>query len=183
MSDDAVVTFAGGTRATIRLARVADAQALVALDRRLAADGDGMVQSVAQIRSIEEQRARIDAMYRDMSAGKATCSVVAEVDGQIVGSADLKQHEPERCRHVGILAVGVHVEFRRRRIARTLLEQLIDHARRSGLIRLELYVRADNVRAQRLYESLGFRHEGMRQRFVRLDDGSFVDDWIYARFV
>lgn len=183
MSDNTLVTLRDGIRATIRLTRDDDAEALVALDRTLAAIGDGTVHGVDQIRTVEDERARIDAIYRKMSAGQATRSVVSEVASQVVGRADLRQLEPERCRHVGILSVGVHLEFRRRRVAHTLLEYLIDHARLCGLLRLELYVRDDNVQAHGLYEGLGFRHEGTRERFVRLDDGTFIDDRIYARFL
>jgi ribosomal protein S18 acetylase RimI-like enzyme len=109
--------------------------------------------------------------------------LVAESDGVIVGSGDLRQLSPARCAHVGVLAVGVHPEHQRRGIGRALVSALIEHARAAGLLRLELYVRADNPRAIALYRSLGFEHEGTRARFVRLPDGTFVDDWIMARFI
>ena len=44
------------------------------------------------------------------------------------------------------------------------------------MLRVELGVRADNLRAVALYRSLGFVEEGVRRDFVRLGDGSFVDD-------
>jgi len=55
--------------------------------------------------------------------------------------------------------------------------------RRWGISRLELYVRADNVAAQALYRGLGFVHEATRARFIRLDDGTFIDDFVYRRFL
>lgn len=53
---------------------------------------------------------------------------------------------------------------------------------RRGLHRLELYVRSDNERALGLYLSLGFETESVRRDFVRLDDGSFLDDLCMVRF-
>lgn len=63
------------------------------------------------------------------------------------------------------------------------MEVLIDHADAVGFRRLELYVLADNLRAQALYASAGFEHEGTRRAFVQRDDGRFADDFIVARFV
>ena len=170
----------------VRPASVADAEGLVALDTALARAGVGMVLTVDQVRSIDDERRRIDATYAEMSAGRATLCVVAEhtrAPNQIIGSASLMQLTPARCSHVGLVAVGVDPEFRRQGVAREMIRHLIDHAKSFGLLRLELYVRADNSGAHALYRSLGFHHEGTRVRFVRLEDGTFVDDQIWALFL
>ena len=124
-------------------------------------------------------------MYTGFSTGSATVLLVAELadDRTVVGSAELQQLFPLRCSHVGVLSLGVHPDFQQRGIGRELLRAIIEHARESGLVRLELYVRQDNLPARKLYEDLGFQHEGTRARFVRLADGSMVDDWIMVRFL
>ena len=82
-----------------------------------------------------------------------------------------------------MLSLGVHPRAQGRGVGRALLARLLELCDAdSQLTRLELYVRADNERAQRLYASLGFEQEGVRRRFVRLEDGRYVDDWIMARF-
>lgn len=174
-----------GRAARVRRTTVADAEAVLAMDRALADDGRGMVVAPEQVRSVDEERRRIDAVYAAMAAGQATLSVVAETvdDGCVVGSADLRQLAPARCLHVGLLSVGVAPAFQRLGVARAMMEFLVEHARMCGLLRLELYVRADNDRAQALYRSLGFAHEGTRARFIRARDGSFVDDHIFVRFL
>ena len=151
-----------------------DFDALVELQRALIAAGAGMVQSVEQSPTRDDIAARF-ATYRG-----ATLRVVAEVDGVIVGDAELRQLAPKRCAHVGVLFVGVHPKVQRRGIGRTLMQHLIDHARAQGLRRLELNVRSDNAGAQALYRALGFRHEGTRERFIALDDGTLIDDWTMA---
>jgi putative acetyltransferase len=161
---------------TIRRSRVEDAAGLVALDRMLAEIGDGMVQSVEQIATIEEEAARLARESEDIG-------LVATDGDRIVGSADLRRLAPMRCHHVGVLSVGVHPGYHRRGIGRALMQTLIDEAKTLGLVRLELYVRGDNHEAQALYERLGFRHESTRDRFIRLDDGSFIGDRIYALFL
>lgn len=179
------ISLRDGRAARVRWTSVADAAQVLEVDRALAADGRGMVLGVDQVRSLDQERRRIDDIYRAMSAGDATLSVVAElvVDGRIVGSGDLRQLGPERCHHVGLLSVGVAPAFQRQGLARAMMEVLIEHARACELVRLELYVRADNERAQALYRSLGFERECTRRRFIREVDGSFVDDHVFARFL
>src|SRR5947209_6202916 len=155
----------------IRPLTAADVDALVSLERDLIVAGTGMVQSPDQIPTREELATRL-ASYQG-----ASLRVVAELDGAIVGDLELKQLAPKRCAHVGVLSVGVHPKFQRRGIGRALMQHLIDHARRRGLKRLELYVRSDNHAAHALYRSLGFHHEATRARFVALDDGTLIDDW------
>lgn len=167
----------------IREARGPDAEEIVALERALIESGRGMVLDRSQVPTIDEQRKRIDDVFRAIAAGDATITIVAEVDGHIVGNAFLKQLGPARCRHVGILAVGVHPDHQRTGIGRALMQHLIDHARACGLFRLELYVRGDNAPAQALYVSLGFVHEGTRHRFIKLDDGTLIDDFIFCRYL
>jgi putative acetyltransferase len=118
-----------------------------------------------------------------MSAGAATLDVVAEAGGRIVGRAFLKQLAPARCDHVGVLSVGVHPDHQRKGVGRALMKHLIEHARTCDLERLELCVRSDNAPAQALYASLGFVHEATRARFIKLADGTYVDDFIFVRFL
>jgi putative acetyltransferase len=161
----------------VRQANVDDAEALLVLERALAEAKSGMVTAPDQVRTIEKERERL-APPTD-----ASLAIVAEIDGRIAGNAGLKQLAPMRCKHVGVLFVGVHPDFQRRGVGRALMQHLIAHAKAQGLVRLELYVRSDNHKAQALYESLGFSHEGTRVKFVLLDDGSYIDDFIYALFL
>lgn len=161
----------------IRPAAEIDADGLVDLERALILAGSGMVQSPEQVPTREEMVRRI------ASVEGASLVLVAEIDRRIAGHAGLKQLQPKRCAHVGVLWVGVHPDFHRRGIGRALMQALIDHAIQNDLKRLELYVRSDNDKAQALYRSLGFRHEGTRVRFVAMDDGSFIDDYIMVRFL
>jgi len=160
----------------IRPATIADAAALAEFTRALILAGPGMVQSPEQSPTKEEVATRF-ASYQG-----ATLRVVAEIDGKIVGDAEVKQLAPKRCAHVGVMAVGVHPEFQRRGIGRALMQHLIDHAKAHGLRRLELNVRSDNHAAQALYRGLGFHHEGTRTKFIALDDGTLIDDYTMALF-
>ena len=61
--------------------------------------------------------------------------------------------------------VAVHPDYRGRGVSRRMLEMLIREAREGGVESFTLEVRAGNRPAIRLYESFGFRTEGIRPRF------------------
>ena len=59
--------------------------------------------------------------------------------------------------------VFVLEQQRGRAIGAKLMREALNHARKSGCVRVELGARRDNVQARRLYERLGFREvDGVR---------------------
>lgn len=86
-------------------------------------------------------------------------ALVAEVDGQIAGllQADIKFRpylETEEFCHVG--GLGVLPAFRRRGIAKALMDELFAICRNLKINELSLGVFNDNKGAYNLYEELGF---------------------------
>jgi putative acetyltransferase len=174
-----------GRRVSIRPATVDDAFEITAIDRELAVDGRGMVLLPYQIRTVEEEKTRLEeVLLRAMQT--ATLPVVAEHERgvpRLLATAQLDQLGPGRCRHVGAIMIGVRPEAQGLGVGRACVQYLIDHARARRLERIELYVRADNERARALYASVGFVHEATRARFVKLEDGTYVDDHIMSLFL
>lgn len=155
----------------IRAAEGKDAAAIRALDHAMIVDGRGEVRLLRDLASIEEIAARI--------ARKTIWVAVA--DGKVVGNAGLSILDVGRCRHVASLWVGIHPNAQRQGHGRALVEYVIEVAIDAGVHRLELNVRADNTRAHALYGSLDFVIESIRRDFVRLDDGTYVDDLCMVR--
>jgi ribosomal-protein-alanine N-acetyltransferase len=88
-------------------------------------------------------------------------SILAEADGKIIGYV-LFWLLPGA---IDIHNIAVHVEFRRRGIARVLLGRVIDEARRQSVIHVVLEVRKSNLPAQKLYETMGFLTVGLRKGY------------------
>ena len=106
--------------------------------------------------------------------------LVAELD-RVVGYVRLRH--PSRLpagRHVlQINGIGVDPAYRRRGIARALLDAAIAEARSRGARKLTLRVFAPNVAARGLYEAAGFEVEGvLRGEFLL--EGDYVDDVLMA---
>ena len=94
---------------------------------------------------------------------------VAELQGQIVGWCDVFAHWAHALRHVGTLGMGVIASHRGQGLGRALLLTTLDHALQKGIYRVTLEAREDNVRAIRLYEQVGFKHEGRAPCALRFD--------------
>ncbi|WIV99419.1 GNAT family N-acetyltransferase [Kinneretia aquatilis] len=114
--------------------------------------------------------------------GKTDLSLVAEVQGQVLGSAGLHPAGASlRRRHAMGMGISVAAEAQGQGIGRALMAALIDYADNWGqVLRTELTVYADNARAIRLYESFGFQREGLMRAYA-LRNGVYVDTLAMAR--
>ena len=86
---------------------------------------------------------------------------VEEETGRVVGLCGVKKIFEEG----DISNVAVRPEYRKKGIARKMLDLLMREARQDGVREFTLEVRAGNTAAVTLYESLGFLTEGIRPRF------------------
>jgi len=88
-------------------------------------------------------------------------SLVALIDGRVVGYA-LNWFVADE---VHIVNLAVHPHWRRRGIARYLLREVFDCARRRGMVIATLEVRYSNRPAIELYHSIGFREVALRKKY------------------
>jgi putative acetyltransferase len=110
-----------------------------------------------------------------------TYSLVAEVDGRVVGSLGLHVEDNMRRRHCGSIGMVVHDDFQGRGVGSALMAATIDLADNwLGLRRIELSVYTDNAPAIHLYEKFGFVIEGTARRFA-LRQGVYIDAYYMAR--
>lgn len=86
---------------------------------------------------------------------------VAELEGEIAGCCGIRNMAGEG----EITNVVVAEKFRRRGIGRALMEYMLKEAKLLGMESETLEVRVSNTPAIRLYESLGFKGEGIRPNF------------------
>ena len=107
--------------------------------------------------------------------------LVAERDGQLVGSAGLHPAVQLRRRHVSMLGISVAAPAQGQGVGTALMQALCDFADGwAQVLRIELTVFSDNARAIRLYEKFGFEHEGTHRAYA-LRDGVYADVLSMAR--
>ena len=94
--------------------------------------------------------------------------LVAEIGGQIVGTAGIEQvGAKEKVRHRAEFGISVDQQYWGLGIGRALVEACVACAKKAGYAQLELNAVADNKRAVKLYESVGFVEFGRNPRGFR----------------
>lgn len=86
------------------------------------------------------------------------------VEKKVVGVATLHQQLGGWKRHIGRVSVLVHPQFRGRRLARTLVAEILLVARHAGLERIEAEFIGEQEAARKMFSNLGFN------QFLRLED-------------
>ena len=156
----------------IRPSRVEDAAAFSEAVTRVAAEKHYL--ATVDGYAIDETRS-----YLQRATGGLLYQFVAEADGRLIGACDISPKRAKGFSHVGVLGMFLLPQWRGRGIGRRLLEARLSSARRAGLERIELEVFADNAAAIRLYETLGFLHEGCKVRGRKLE-GHYQDVLLMA---
>jgi putative acetyltransferase len=107
--------------------------------------------------------------------------LAAAMDRKVVGVAGLDRSELPRLNHTATLSIAMHDAYAGQGVGSALMGAIVEAADRWwNLVRLELEVYADNVRAIALYERFGFEREGLlRARAWR--DGEYADCLSMAR--
>jgi RimJ/RimL family protein N-acetyltransferase len=117
---------------------------------------------------------KVEGFVRESVAGDAVQFVALDAAGTVVGWADIFGHWADALKHCGSLGMGVRADHRGRGLGERLLRACLDKAPHKGLTRVTLEVRADNERAIRLYERMGFALEARKRRALRFD-GVYYD--------
>ena len=129
-----------------------------------------MVFGIDELPNVDEVRSRIDTFLSD-----ADCYLVAEDSDGLVGTLDIARIQRRRLVHDGLLTMGVHPRAQGQGVGRRLVEAGLAWAEVNGV---ELYTLDSNLRAQKLYESVGFTLAWRREAFHRRPDGSMEADLV-----
>lgn len=132
----------------LRLMEYSDISAVAALERECFSD------------------AWSENMIREELCNEFCDMYVAEEDGRVAGYAGVQIILDEGY----ITNVAVSAASRRRGIGRALVERLVKTARERSLAFITLEVRRSNLAAISLYESFGFKLEGVRAGYYRNPD-------------
>ncbi len=164
---------------TVREATVADASALLAHLKALAAEpGINIPLALDEITTTLDQE---KALLLDMHESPRAIMLVAEAGGAIVGELSLKAISSRRAvQHVATLGMSVKQDWRRKGVGRALMTDALAWAPTAGIKRVELYVYCRNEPAIALYQKLGFEIEGRRKAFIR-EGNEYLDDFVMGR--
>jgi RimJ/RimL family protein N-acetyltransferase len=170
------VAVRSGT-ATIRVTDSTDAGATIALRQAMARETEFLSEEPGEIRADVEEQAGF--LSKKLSS-PVDLYILAEVEGRVVGLASLDGSTMSRFGHGVRLALGVRRDHWRQGLGRALVKTLLDWADSRGIVRVALEVVETNGGAIRLYEALGFEHEGRLRCRTKLGN-TYFDNCLMAR--
>ena len=114
-----------------------------------------------------------ESLKYDIVENNRALYLVAEIEGEICGYVGIWKIVDEG----HITNVAVAPTHRRKHIASALLESLFRVTERAGVVRHTLEVRAGNEGAIKLYESFGFKADGLRKGYYEDNGEDAVIMW------
>jgi RimJ/RimL family protein N-acetyltransferase len=163
----------------IREARVEDSETILSYTRKLLAEeGHNAPFAPGEFsRSIQKQA----EMQKSFEVEKNSVQLLAFKGDTMVGEINCQGMDQIPLNHVTILSMSVDSQYRSCGIGTRLMQAVINWVKENDQIkRVELYTFATNTIAHRLYRKFGFRQEGIRKKFVKIE-GRYIDDVIMAR--
>ena len=166
------LSLRGGLHAVIRPATPEDAAEVLAFFEQVAAESDYLPFGAGEYgRNLEQQAEQLRA-HQDPAHGVMLGSWIGP---ELAGLVGIHRLQRPRIRHRAQLGVSVLRKYWAHGLGRALCEAAIVEARRIGLSRIDLHVRADNTRAIALYEALGFVVEGRLRGAFKVGDVDYDD--------
>ena len=104
--------------------------------------------------------------------------LIAHDKDKIVGHLQISIGTSPPFREMGDLFIYLHQDYQNLGLGGTLMSEAIRLASERHMHRVELTVVADNHRAVRLYEKLGFQREGLKRENYFAEDGKYHDEII-----
>lgn len=108
--------------------------------------------------------------------------LVAEENDSIVGFLSADRGFARRIKHSAYIVIGILKDYRGKRIGTKLFEELDKWAYHNNITRLELTVMTLNVGGIRLYEKMGFKKEGLKEKSIIVDD-EYIDEYYMAKIL
>ncbi len=117
-------------------------------------------------------RARVERWVADR---EDPLILLALNNDKIVGHLHIYTPPQSRLKGIGELFIYIHDYYQNLGLGTVMMKESVSLARKMGFHRVGLSVVADNKTAIRVYEKVGFQHEGVRKDSYYGEDGQYHD--------
>jgi RimJ/RimL family protein N-acetyltransferase len=155
-----------GRRVRLRTYKPSDKEALVSMYA-------GLSQETLRWSMPPYNRERIERWTSDLENNIIFLALDAQ---RIVGHLQISLATNARFRGTGNLFIYLHQDFQNAGLGAALMNEAIALAKARRVHRIELTVVADNHRAIKLYEKVGFQREGLKRENYLGEDGKYHDE-------
>jgi len=164
---------------TLRKADVSDAAQLIEYLNIIGGESDFLTFGPGDFgHSVEAEAEFIENALKRKNA----LFLVAVANGKIIGNLNFSGGPRERTAHTGEFGVSVLKDYWGMGIGEELIRYLINWCRGSGIRKINLRVRQDNLKSISLYKKLGFSEEGILKRDFYIN-GEFHDSLLMGLMI
>jgi RimJ/RimL family protein N-acetyltransferase len=162
----------------IRKANVEDAEKYLEMLKQLDTETKNMMLEPGERKTtIEQMRDRIVSM-----SGSNGIIFLIEDENKIGGFLAAQRGGANRIRHSAYIVIGMLKEYRGKKLGTKLFKELEKWAAENKIIRLDLTVVKNNEGAIKLYEKVGFKKEGIKEKSMIID-GNYVDEYYMGKIL
>ena len=168
------VQLKNGQNIVLRSPNTFDAEQLLNHMRLTSAETEFMSRYPEEITvSVESQSRFLQMIENDPD----DFMLAAYIDGRMIGNAAVTRVRNNlKYRHRANFGISLQKEVCNVGLGTLMMQEILEIVKKSVFEQLELTVFADNMRAIRLYEKVGFLKTGVLPRAYRLKDGSYHDE-------
>jgi RimJ/RimL family protein N-acetyltransferase len=166
----------------LRSAREEDAEALLSYMKIIYGETPYLIREPGEVTLTLEQEKNF---IREREESARDLLLLAFENGAHIGNCSVSGlGNFSRYAHRCDVAIALYQKYCGSGIGRKMMEEALFAARNMGYEQAELEVAASNLRAIRLYESLGFQKYGTFPNNMKYKDGAYEDaDWMMKKLV
>ncbi|TCP70107.1 GNAT family N-acetyltransferase [Baia soyae] len=164
----------------IRRAQVSDAEKLLDYGRNIAEESPYLIITPEEMKV--EDVASEEKWIKSFEAS-GNVLLVAEIEGEIVGSLNCNRLRRSRVRHIGTMGIAVRKSYWNQKVGTKLIEALFEWAKENEMEEIQLTVIKHNDRAKHVYQKLGFKVIGERPRAMKYEDGTYADEILMSYYL
>ena len=165
----------------IREAEISDASEVIALLDQIGQESNFTSLDENGI-SMAESEMQIFIDKQAQSENQIT--LLAFLNDELAGIINVTADQRPRVRHIGDIFLGIKKTFWGSGLGSILMEEAIEWAKTSGVIRrLQLTVQKRNLAAIHLYEKMGFITEGLQERGACIERGEFLSVYLMGKLI
>ena len=165
----------------IREAEISDASEVIALLDQIgqesnftSLDENGISMAESEMQTFIDKQAQSENQI----------TLLAFLNDELAGIINVTADQRPRVRHIGDIFLGIKKTFWGSGLGSILMEEAIEWAKTSGVIRrLQLTVQKRNLAAIHLYEKMGFVTEGLQERGACIERGEFLDVYLMGKLI
>lgn len=158
----------------ISLAQLHDAKKIVEFLNQVGGESDFLTFGFNQFPYSVEEELKI---IRDSLEKESSLMLIGKINCRIIAHLFLDISSQPRLSHIGHLGICLKQQYWGLKIGKHLIDIAIIWAKNKSLKKIQLQVRHDNARAVKLYQSSGFKIEGLLTQSIQIDEKSF-DEYI-----